>query len=276
MKEPSEFSFGDTSVAAGYDTVLVPILFEPWTATLLNEFEPWADQRVLDLATGTGVVAQGLSKRIGPNGRVIAADLNVEMLSLARRRCAGAPTAVEFVESPAHPLAIPDESVDTVVCQQGFQFFPDRSAAALEMFRVLRAPGRAIVTTWRPVAECEYMGRICETLESIGEQELSAMLRIPFDFMPESELGRHFEAAGFDDVRVTQQRLELQMEGGIAQAVETTFSTPIGPKLRALTGESQREFRSTLTARLGKLSANGKTMGRMVSNVLSAKKTTGR
>ncbi len=272
MKKPSEFSFGDQSVAAAYDNVLVPILFEPWAAQLVDDFQPWQDQCVLDLATGTGVVANQLSKHVGPTGKVIGVDINGEMLNFARQRCAGAPSVVQFIDSPAHPLALPDETVDVVVCQQGFQFFPDRPAAAIELFRVLREGGRAIVTTWRPVAECEYFGNICAALESIGEAQMSDLMRVPFDFMPESELSRDFKATGFQDVRIMQQQLDLTFTGGVTQAIETAYATPIGPKLRALADESQRDFRKSLSALLDELSADGKTMGRMVSNVLSAEK----
>ncbi len=272
MKEADKFSFGDQTVAAAYDTVLVPILFEPWAAQLVDSFQPWQEKCVLDLATGTGVVANRLLEHVGPTGKVIGADINEEMLNFARQRCAGAPSAHQFVESPAHPLALPDEIVDVVVCQQGFQFFPDRSAAAIEMFRVLRERGRVIVTTWRPVAECEFIGRICDALESIGETQVSELMRVPFDFMPEPELSRHFEAAGFQDVRIMQQQLDLTFPGGVQQAIEATYSTPIGPKLRALADESQRDFRRTLAALLDELSTDSVNMGRMVSNVLSAEK----
>jgi len=272
MKKPSEFSFGDQSVAAAYDTVLVPILFEPWAAQLVDNFQPWQGQCVLDLATGTGVVANRLSKHVGPTGKVIGADINGEMLNFAKQRCTGAPSAIQFIESPAHPLALPDDTVDVVVCQQGFQFFPDRSAAAIELFRVLRERGKAIVTTWSPVAECEFFGKICDALESIGEAQLSDLMRVPFDFMPESELSQHFEDAGFQNVRIKQQQLDLTFLGGVAQAIEATYSTPIGPKLRALADESQHDFRKTLAALLDELSTDGKNMGRMVSNVLSAEK----
>ncbi len=276
MKKPSEFSFSDQSVAEAYDNVLAPLLFEPWAAQLVEDFQPWQDQCVLDLATGTGVVANRLSKHVGPNGKVIGADINGEMLNFARQRCADAPSDVQFIESPAHPLALPDETVDVVVCQQGFQFFQSRPAAAIELFRVMSERGRVIVTTWRPVEECEYFGKICAALESIGEAQMSDMMRVPFDFMPESELGRDFKAAGFQDVRIMQQQLDLTFNDGVAQAIETAYSTPIGPKLRSLSGESQRDFRKSLTALLEELSTDGKDMGCMVSNVLSAQKASKR
>ena len=57
MSEPQKFSFGDSSVAIAYDNVLVRVLFEPWAVRLVEEYGPWQDKRVLDLATGTGIVS---------------------------------------------------------------------------------------------------------------------------------------------------------------------------------------------------------------------------
>jgi ubiquinone/menaquinone biosynthesis C-methylase UbiE len=274
MSKTCEFSFGDDSVASAYDDALVPVLFKPWAARLVEEYRPWEGRRVLDLATGTGIVAQLLAGQVGRSGKLLGADINGEMLALARKRCAGLTPAVEFVECPAHPLEISSDSIDFVVCQQGFQFFPDRRAAAQEIYRVLCDGGKTIATTWQPVVECQFFGTICNALNTIGEPELSNMMRVPFDAMPESELTDHFVSAGFANVRLERQEQDLVMGGGVAQAVEAVYSTPIGPELKALPDERKVEFEKTFTALLHELSDDGTTMGRMVSNLLSAEKRT--
>ena len=84
MTQPRAFTFGDNSVASAYDDVLVPALFRPWAVRLVEEHPQWWEGRcVLDLATGTGVVAQLLADQVGPEGRVIGTDINGEMLSIA-------------------------------------------------------------------------------------------------------------------------------------------------------------------------------------------------
>ncbi len=273
MITPIEFSLDDQSVAAGYDTVLVPILFEPWAAQLVDNLKPWKGRRVLDLATGTGVVAERLANQVGSTGKVIAADIDGEMLMLARQRCADTWVPVEFVESPAHPLDVSSESVDVVLCQQGFQFFPDKAAAAAEIYRVLRKGGKVVVSTWRSITECEFFGGICDALNAIGEAELSDIMRAPFDFMPESELTSHFETVGFQHVRLKQQQRMLIISGGAPRAIQVAYATPIGPRLRALTEERQGHFRQKFTDLLAELSNDGQMMGRMVSNVMSAEKS---
>ncbi len=272
MGKPDDFDFGAASTAEAYEDSLVPVLFEPWAIQLLDGYPAWEGQRVLDLGMGTGIVARLLAGRVGSQGQVLATDVNAEMLSQARRYCLALGTAVEFVESPASPLHIPFGSVDVVVCQQAFQFFPDRHAAAGEMYRVLSNGGRAIVSTWRPVSECEFFGAICEALNAVGEKGIADMMRVPFDFLPEAELSAHFTSAGFQEVDVVRQERPLVLSRGLPHAIRVAYATPIGPKLRALPEEKQSRFREAMGTVVGNLSKDGTKMGRMAANVLSARK----
>ena len=239
---------------------------------LVEEYGPWEGQQVLDLATGSGIFAQLVAGQVGPGGAVLGIDISGEMLTLAKTRCSDLTSEVKFIESPAYPLEISGDSMDFVICQQGFQFFPDKDSAAQEMYRVLLVGGKAIITTWRPVAKCQFFGSICNALNMIGEPGIADMMRRPFDFMPDSQLTEHFESAGFVNVQLGHQEQDLVIGGGVTHAIEVAYATPIRPKLLALSDEQQAEFQKTLTGFLHELSADGITMGRMVSNVLSGEK----
>jgi ubiquinone/menaquinone biosynthesis C-methylase UbiE len=262
--------FSGEQVAAGYDDRLVPVLFDPWAERLVAEHGPWEGLSVLDLATGTGVVARRLADEVGPEGHVLAADISAAMLERAARRCADVSASVTLVETPAAPLAVPDASVDVAVCQQAFQFFPDRAAAAVETFRVLRSGGRFVATMWLPVDSCVFFGCICASLEALGLNQLSQIMRAPFDFMPEGELSGHLQAAGFGDVREIRQEAPLIYEGGVDHAFQTARSTPIGASLRALPSETYAAFRVELAGRLAALTDDGTTMGTMVTSLVTA------
>ncbi len=234
MSKKPEFSFGDSSVANAYDTVLVPTLFDPWAEALAEQFQPWEARKVLDLASGTGIVAQKLSKLVGPDGRVTAADINPPMLAFAKDRCKDSTPAVEFVESPAAPLNLPDASFDIVVCQQGFQFFPDSKTAAEEIYRVLKANGQVVITTWCPVSECDFFGAFCEAFDLVGEIELAEMMRVPFDLLDGNDLPAIFTAAGFENIELKKQSIDLLIKGGDQAIIEMAYATPVGPKLKEL------------------------------------------
>ena len=272
MSSPGNFSFAGGGVADAYEDLLVPVLFEPWAHHLLAVQDDWKNKRVLDLATGTGIVARLLAEQVGPAGSVVGADLNGEMLSVARQRSAASGHEIEFIESPVHPLNLSDGEFDVVVCQQGFQFFPDRTAAAGEMFRCLKGGGSVVISTWRPVTECGFFGAVCETLESLGEAEISNTMRVPFDFIAGEELARPFEASGFSNVSVENVIKPLEIAGGVEQAVSLAYATPIAPKLRDLPQAAQIQFRDGLTECLRQLTEDGTTMGKMASNLLTARK----
>jgi SAM-dependent methyltransferase len=270
MPRHDEFDFSGDSVAISYDEVLVPVLFRPWAERLAAEHGPWDGRRVLDLATGTGVVAQVLADRVGGRGHVIATDVNSDMLRLARKRC-GDHGSTTFVESAAHPLDVASASVDRVVCQQGFQFFPEPRPAAAEVLRVLRAGGRVVISCWRDVDRCQFFGAICETLRGMGEAALSDLMRLPF-VQDGLELRSTFESAGFVEVALEEQEMPFVFES-VGAAVGAAYSTPIGPRLRSLPDAVQARFRAGLAARLATLGDDGRTMGRMVSYVLTARKS---
>jgi len=272
MSPPAEMRFDGGKVAKSYDEGLVPVLFEPWARRLVAEHGPWQGRCVLDLATGTGVVARHLANCVGRDGRVIAADLNGEMVSLARERCADVASTVSFAESPADALSVEPESVDVVVCQQGFQFFPDRAAAAREAFRVLRGGGRLVLTTWLPVEACDVFGAICATLEALGMPDVSQKMRVPFDHVPAGELTDHLAAAGFDDVDEREQQAPIVFDGGVEHAVRTAWATPIGPDLAALPEVERTAFNQGLAERLAGLSSDGTTMGLMRTRLATAVK----
>src|SRR5438445_7707710 len=95
----------------------------PWAALLLDEAKLKKGQAVIDVATGPGTVARLAAPRLGPKGRIVATDISRPMLDIARakRALAGA-SPIEYVESPAAPLAAPTGAFDVVLCQQGLQF----------------------------------------------------------------------------------------------------------------------------------------------------------
>lgn len=272
MSNPIEFSFGDNSVAKAYDSVLVPVLFEPWAFQLIKEYQPWTNTNVLDLACGTGVVTKELARNVLPNGKVFALDINKEMLDLAKLKCATWKKDMEFIEGSCEAIPIADNTLDTVVCQQGFQFFPNKKLAAAEIHRVLKPSGKAIISTWCPVAECEMMGLIYDTLEQLNEKELAQMIRIPFDFMAKEKLETLFKVTGFSTTTVTKHELPLKILGGLDAIIPFVYATPIGPKLKDLSNETKADFKAVLMEKMNTLSPDGKTFGRMVSHILKTEK----
>jgi SAM-dependent methyltransferase len=112
-------------------------------------------ERVLDLGTGTGAVAEKAALAVGPEGRVLAVDPSGEMLALAGRRADHAPVRFEVVEGSGENLPADDGTFDVILASLSLMFVIDRAAAAREMARVLRPGGRLVGAVWGGPETCD-------------------------------------------------------------------------------------------------------------------------
>jgi ubiquinone/menaquinone biosynthesis C-methylase UbiE len=177
-----------------YEQILVGPLFQPWVDTLLENVGLEPGDRVLDVACGTGVLARIAKERLKPPGKVVGVDVNPQMLAVARRM---APT-IEWREGDAAaiPLRV-EEQFDVVLCQQGFQFFPDQGAAARQMFHALAGGGRLGVSTWRPDEEFPVLHQ----LRIVAEQLVGPIRDRRHSCGDPGSLEAALREAGFRDIR---------------------------------------------------------------------------
>jgi ubiquinone/menaquinone biosynthesis C-methylase UbiE len=108
-------------------------------------------QRVLDLASGPGLLARAAAARVGGRGLVLASDISQGQLRLL--------PDLPRVAADGEALPLAGASVDRVLCGLGLMFFPDEDAALREMRRVLRPGGRIAFRSGRrrrevPLIEC--------------------------------------------------------------------------------------------------------------------------
>lgn len=101
--------------------------------------------RVLDVATGTGIVAMEALKKIGKSGKVVGIDISSGPLAIAKKEINNL-SNVEFLEMDAEDLKFPDQSFDVVLSQFALFFFPDTQKALREIKRVLVRNGRIAIS----------------------------------------------------------------------------------------------------------------------------------
>jgi demethylmenaquinone methyltransferase / 2-methoxy-6-polyprenyl-1,4-benzoquinol methylase len=109
-----------------------------WRRFLVSRVEAGPGDSVLDVATGTGLVARELVRRTGCH--VVALDQSPDMLAVARRRV---PAEVELVEGDAERLPFDDASFDGLTFTYLLRYVDDPAATMRELARVVR-PGRSI------------------------------------------------------------------------------------------------------------------------------------
>ena len=104
-------------------------------------------QTVLDIAGGTGDLAARFSRLVGPEGKVILADINAAMLEVGRDRLIdkGATGNIEVVQADAQ--ALPSRTTVSTASRSpsACEMSPIKDMALRSMLRVLRPGGRLLV-----------------------------------------------------------------------------------------------------------------------------------
>ncbi|MFL5287731.1 MAG: class I SAM-dependent methyltransferase [Rhodopila sp.] len=182
--------------ASGYDEIF-GFASRQFVPTLLKLARIEAGDRVLDVATGTGVAAEEASDLAGPSGSVLAVDISAPMLEEARKRLAHRPN-ISFSVEDGQDLQVPSETVDVVVCALGLMFFPDHTKGIAEFFRVLRSGGRAaasVITSPRRSIHGRVRAAIANRIAPA-----SSRVRHSFALGEEQVLRELFDAGGFRQV----------------------------------------------------------------------------
>src|SRR5438309_9269325 len=114
-------------------------------ARLVDLAAPAKDEQVLDVGTGTGLVAHLVASRVSP-GLVIGIDLSANMLSIAR---AARAKNTQFVGMAAEHLVFRPATFDLVTMGEALAYLADPTTALEEAHRVLRPGGRLAVSCQR-------------------------------------------------------------------------------------------------------------------------------
>lgn len=106
-------------------------------------------ERIADLGAGPGMLAAEMAEIVGPTGAIQGIDISQPMVDLARRRCTAWPWIV-FEPGDVTRLPFADETFDAAVSTQVYEYVDDVAAALVELHRILRPGGRALIldTDW--------------------------------------------------------------------------------------------------------------------------------
>lgn len=192
-----------SSFAEVYERLLVGPLFRPWAEVLLSRADVKPGDRLLDVACGTGIVARLARPGVGDEGRVVAVDLNPQMLAVGRPLDPG----IDWREGNAMALPIEEgEEFDVCTCHQGIQFVPDKPLAIREMRRVLAPTGRLAIAAWRPQTEVPLL----MALQDVAERHVGPVVDQRHSYGDEQALANLLDDAGFGDVRVDAVSLTIR------------------------------------------------------------------
>lgn len=202
------------SVAQNYDLMndLMSIgIHRLWKRFTIELSQVRPGNLVLDLAGGSGDLTRLLSKKVGPSGMVILADINEAMLAVGRDRLLdeGLYQNIDFVQANAQALPFADNHFHCITIGFGLRNVTDKDEALRSMFRVCKPGGKLMVlefsTPTLPGLKSIYDWYSFHLLPKIGQ--VVAKDATSYQYLAESirmhpsqeELKAMIERAGFED-----------------------------------------------------------------------------
>jgi SAM-dependent methyltransferase len=269
MSSPSSDKVFAGSIPKLYDTHLVPLIFEPYAADLVNRLRGRSLTRVLEIAAGTGVVTRALASSLPETVAIVATDLNQAMLDQAA--AVGANRKVEWRQADAMQLPFPASSFDAVLCQFGVMFFPDKSKAFAEARRVLKPGGVFIFNVWDRISENEFADTVTTALESIFPKDPPRFLaRTPHGYHDPRTIERDLANGGFAarpkiDTVAARSRAQSPRIPAIAYCQGTPLRNEIEKRDASRLGEATDVAAEAVAKRFGKGAVDGKIQAHVVT-----------
>lgn len=195
---PSEHEGKTETAAEIFDRLFLPAMAGPWAIRVVDAARLAPGDRVLDVACGTGAVAQEAIGRIGPGGSVVGLDQSEDMLAVARRKM----PSLDWRQGRAEALPFEDNAFEAVLCQFGLMFFDDRVGALREMRRVLRPGGRIVAAVWDRLEHTPGYAALTALVERHLGPEAGKPVRDSFALGDIDLVRSLFESAGISSVDV--------------------------------------------------------------------------
>ncbi len=220
---------------------------------LVSRVPPRPGERVLDVATGPGVVARAAATEVGRSGYVLATDLVPEWEAYIAEECTRHGIAnLEFKVMGAEALEVPDQSFDVALCQFGLMFVPDPVQALREMRRALREGGRLGVVVWSTGerVHCFAVQQLLGQLAPPPPPE--ERLPNPLSLGEPGLIERHVAEAGFRDIQAAKEILHYTVEDPETQWRHASQNAPahITAWLAALADEARERLHDDVIALL--------------------------
>ncbi|MCA0942554.1 methyltransferase domain-containing protein [Salipiger pacificus] len=156
-----------------------------------------AGARVLETASGSGLVTLRLAEAVGQEGHVLATDLSQGMIDALQARLDEVRlSTVGTARMAAENLDVPDRSFDAAVCALGLMYTPDPAAAVAEMARVVAPGGTIAATVWGERRNCGW----AEVFPIVDARVASEVCPLFFGTGAPGALTRLFEQAGLEQI----------------------------------------------------------------------------
>ena len=167
---------GKVYVAKWYHMILYP----DWLRRLHQKPKKFLGELVkpgmtaADIGCGLGFYSLELARMVGENGRVLAVDLQSEMLNWAERRAkkAGLLNRIEFIQCSQDDLNL-SESVDFALSMWVAHEVPDQDRFFSQIRSILKPDGRYLLAEPRFHIKKDLFEALCAQAEATGLKKIS-------------------------------------------------------------------------------------------------------
>jgi len=198
---------GFDTVAQGYDHP--SLAFFPQTAKcMMQHLNLKTDQQLLDVCTGTGVVALAAAELL-TEGKVTGIDLSSGMLQQAKTKASDQNlNNTEFLQMDLDHLEFEDETFDAASSSFGLFFLENMTHALNNISRVVKSGGKITISTFTGEAFLPMSDMFLECYASFGNE----VPPLSWKRLSTKELIQaQFEKVGISDVTVHHEPLGYQM-----------------------------------------------------------------
>jgi SAM-dependent methyltransferase len=191
-------------------------------------------EAVLDVGCGCGATTATLGELVGTSGRVVGLDLSAPMLDRALQTITA--PHVELVLGDAAAVQLPEGRFDLLFSRFGVMFFEDPVAAFAHLRGALRTTGWISLIVWQPLEANGWVTipskAVADLVElpSLGGPEEPG----PFSLGDANHLRARLSTAGYADIELADEKLELTVGGDLPLDEAATFTVEHGPLRRAL------------------------------------------
>ena len=257
------------SIPELYDTLLVPLIFEPYAVDMAARAAACQPKRVLEVAAGTGAVTRALARALPATTEIVATDLNLPMLD--RAAAVGTDRPVTWQQADAQQLPFADGSFDLVICQFGAMFFPDRPRAFAEARRVLTPGGKLLLSVWGRIEDNDFANVVTKALaKRFPENPPMFLARTPHGHYDPAPIQADARAGGFTaDVMYDVVPARSRADTARGVAIAYCQGTPVRGELEAFGPDALTDATEVctdaLTAQFGAGPVDGKIQALMFS-----------
>jgi ubiquinone/menaquinone biosynthesis C-methylase UbiE len=191
--------------AIHYDEFYGPLFFEPYAIEVAGRIKATPVSIVLEIAAGTGRVTRHIREAIPSSAKLIASDINGDMLGIAKKKLSQ--FDIDWQHIDAQQLPFDNNSIDLVVCSFGYMFVPDKPKAFAEVYRVLKRGGLFLFSTWDKLENNAASHSSVSVAKKYLKEPLPESYFMATSMSDEDEIKKLLQAASFPEISIEKVQL---------------------------------------------------------------------